>query len=98
VSATPARDIVESYAAIIEQAHDAGVRVIGATLTPANLDGDSEGDRQAVNEWIRHSGHFDAVLDFDAVVRSRVAPNQLSSLYTDEIVHLNDDGYEALAA
>src|SRR5262249_10180268 len=98
VSASPARDIIEAYQVIIEQAHAADVRVIGATLTPANLTGDSETDRQVVNGWIRHSGHFDAALDFDAVVRSRVEPNQLSSLYTDEVVHMNDKGYQALAA
>jgi lysophospholipase L1-like esterase len=96
-SASPARDIIDAYQSIISQAHAADIRVIGATLTPGNLPPDTEADRQAVNEWIRHSGQFDAVLDFDAVVRNPASPDQVAPQYTNEIVHLNDAGYQALA-
>ena len=73
-SGTPARDIVDSYRTIIEQAHEADVRVIGVTLTPANLQPDTEADRQAINDWIRKSGKLDAVLDFDVAFRPGTTP------------------------
>lgn len=73
-------DIIAGYQQLISRAHDHGMRIIGATLTPfavafkgTPLEGyyneDKEAKRVAVNEWIRNSGAFDGVIDFDAVVR-----------------------------
>ena len=57
----------------------------------------SEADRIAVNAWIR--GHFDAVLDFDAVVRDPARPDHLLPAYdTGDHLHLSPAGYRALAA
>lgn len=71
------------YRQFIERAHDHGIRVVGATLTPYGGPGyytdEGEKDRQAVNFWIRTSGEFDAVVDFDAVVRD---PRDRSRLQT----------------
>jgi lysophospholipase L1-like esterase len=73
--ATLVARILAAYQQIIARAHAHGLRVYGATITPYVGSGYyhpgplSEADRQAVNQWIRAAGHFDAVIDFDAVVR-----------------------------
>lgn len=79
--------VLSAYEQIILLAHAHGLRVFGATLTPyvgsdyyhpAPL---SEADRQAVNAWIRAPGHFDAVIDFDSVVRDPQHPDRLLPAY-----------------
>jgi lysophospholipase L1-like esterase len=97
------RQITTAYSQMIEKAHAAGIRIYGATITPF-LDCEayhpkpiSEADRIAVNAWIR--GHFDAVLDFDAVVRDPARPDHLAPAYdTGDHLHLSPAGYRALAA
>jgi lysophospholipase L1-like esterase len=97
------RQITTAYSQMIEKAHAAGIKAYGATITPF-LDCEayhpkpiSEADRIAVNAWIR--GHFDAVLDFDAVVRDPARPDHLLPAYdTGDHLHLSPAGYRALAA
>ena len=96
-SADPVGGIIRGYLAIIDRAHAAGLRVTGATLTPAGQSDRKEEWRQAVNHWIRTSGAFDEVVDFDAAVRDPAAPNHLRPAYRADFVHLNDAGYRALA-
>jgi lysophospholipase L1-like esterase len=90
--------IVGGYQSIIADAHKAGVRVIGATITPAHLTGAKESTRLAINSWIRTSGAFDAVVDFDAAVRDPSDPSRVPPAYDAYYAHLHDDGYAALAA
>jgi lysophospholipase L1-like esterase len=77
--------IIEGYRQTIERAHDHGVRVVGATITPFTgnthyrNDADAEADRQQVNAWIRAPGHFDAVIDFASVVADPAHPERLSA-------------------
>jgi len=53
--------------------------------------------RQTVNNWIRKSGEFDAVIDFDAVLRDPAAPVQLSATYDSaDHIHPSDAGYQAI--
>ncbi len=72
--------ILSAYQQIIARAHAHGLRVYGATITPYvgstyyHPGPLSESDRQAVNQWIRAPGHFDAVIDFDAIVRDPQNP------------------------
>jgi lysophospholipase L1-like esterase len=77
--------------------------VIGATITP--FAGSSyyhpgpatEADRQAINAWIRASGHFDAFIDFDKVVRDSSAPGHLLPAFDcGDHLHPNAAGYRAL--
>ncbi len=96
-STDPVRAVVSGYQAMIDRAHTAGVRVVGATLTPAGQVGAVEAWRQAINNWIRTSGQFDAVIDLDAAVRDPLHPNRIAEGLTNEIVHFNDAGYRALA-
>ncbi len=60
-----AADLIAGYQRIIAAARHGGVKVFGATLTPASLPSERESIRLAVNQWIRSSHAFDGVVDFD---------------------------------
>jgi lysophospholipase L1-like esterase len=97
-------DLIGAYQQIVLRAHAADLRVYGATVTPfgGNIYDDPAGlrerSRQQVNTAIR-GGLFDAVTDFDAVVRDPAAPRQLAAAFdTGDHLHLNPAGYAALAA
>jgi lysophospholipase L1-like esterase len=98
-------ELCTAYEEIAAKAHTAGIAVYGATLTPfAGSDpyddpaGHREAARQAVNAWIRASGRFDAVLDFDQAVRDPRSPARLSAAVdSGDHLHLNPAGYRALA-
>jgi len=83
---------------IIARAHARGIRVIGATLTPYKGAGyfapDGEAVREAVNEWIRTSGAFDAVVDFASAVADPADPTSFRADYNlKDKLHPNDAGY-----
>jgi lysophospholipase L1-like esterase len=89
--------LIAGYGAIVTDAHAAGLRVIGATMTPASLSAEDEAARLAVNDWIRTSGTFDSVVDFDEVARDPSSPTRLRPEWDAGMAHLNDAGYAALA-
>ncbi|WP_377268006.1 SGNH/GDSL hydrolase family protein [Peterkaempfera sp. SMS 1(5)a] len=98
-------DVIAAYGQIVTRAHAQGIRVYGATLTPFggnsydDPDGYREASRQAVNTWIRTSGRFDSVIDFDRAVRDPQNPRQLSAAFdVGDHLHLNPQGYGVLAA
>ncbi|HEY2469006.1 MAG TPA: SGNH/GDSL hydrolase family protein [Terracidiphilus sp.] len=95
--------VLAAYQQIIARAHAHGLRVIGATITPYVGSGYyhpgplSEADRQAVNQWIRAAGHFDAVVDFDTVVRDPQHPDQLLPAFDcGDHLHPSPAGYKAM--
>lgn len=95
--------LIDAYAQIIAYAHARGVRAIGATILPFGgthayrSDADADADRQSVNAWIRAAGHFDAVIDFDAVMRDPANPAQLLPAYdTGDRLHPSPAGYRAM--
>jgi lysophospholipase L1-like esterase len=95
--------VIAAYQQIIERAHENGLRVYGATITPYVGSGYyhpgplSEADRQVVNSWIRAEGHFDAVIDFDAVVRDPEHPDRLLPAYDcGDHLHPGPAGYKAM--
>jgi lysophospholipase L1-like esterase len=102
---TVAGDLIDAYDQIIVRAHAQDIRVYGATLTPFggnsgydDAAGLREGARRTVNEWIRHAGRFDAVIDLDAAARDAAVPRQLAPAYdVGDHLHLNPAGYRALA-
>jgi len=105
--ASTADAIIAADRQIILQAHAAGLRIIGATLTPAAGAKDSQAGgsgepqslRQTVNDWIRTGGAFDAVVDFDAAVRDPANPDHIAPQYDGgDHLHFNDAGYQALAS
>jgi len=107
--APSADDVIAGYKQLVARAHLHKMRIIGATLTPfeetfkgSPLEGyynaDKEKKRQAINKWIRESGAFDAVLDFDAVVRNPSRPSYIQAIYdAGDHLHPNDAGYKAMA-
>jgi lysophospholipase L1-like esterase len=100
--AVQADDLIAALKQLIDRAHEHGIKVIGGTLTP--YEGaiyHSEGGeeiRMMVNQWIRSSGAFDAVVDFDAVTRDPEHPKQFREGFNNsDHLHPNDAGYEAMA-
>jgi lysophospholipase L1-like esterase len=98
------RDIILAYQQMIVRARTHGLRVIGATIMPFSgfqlyEDAQSEADRQAVNAWIRGSGEFDAVIDFDAITRDPANPARLSAAVDGgDHLHPSAAGYKVMAA
>lgn len=95
--------VVAAYQQIIVRAHAHGLRVYGATITPYvgstyyHPGPLSEADRQAVNEWIRGAGHFDAVIDFDRVLRDPEHAERLLPEYDcGDHLHPSPAGYKAM--
>ena len=101
--------LIAAYRQLITRAHLRHARIIGATLTPfegALQDSDiknyyseaKEQTRQALNHWIRSSGEFDAVIDFDAVLRDPQQPRRfLPAFDSGDHLHPGDRGYKAMA-
>jgi lysophospholipase L1-like esterase len=95
--------VLSAYRQLVERAHAHGLQVFGATITPYvgsnyyHPSPVSEADRQAVNQWIRAPGHFDGVIDFDAVVRDPNHPDQLLPDFDcGDHLHPSPAGYKAM--
>lgn len=86
---------------IIERAHAHGIKVLGATLTPfgGSKTEDAQGEtmRAAENEFIRSSGHFDGVIDFDKATRDPADPLKFAAAADGgDHLHPGDTGYEIM--
>jgi lysophospholipase L1-like esterase len=103
-----AEQLIAGDEQLIARAHAHGVRIIGATLTPfGGSNGQYGGDygtafgeqqRQALNEWIRTSGAFDGVIDFDRATADPSDPSRLLPAYdSGDHLHPGDAGYQAMA-
>ncbi|PQV46977.1 SGNH/GDSL hydrolase family protein [Paraburkholderia sp. BL21I4N1] len=93
-----AADLIAGYQRVIAAARHAGVKVFGATLTPASLPAQRESIRLAVNQWIRTSHAFDGVVDFDAALRDPAQPDRLRRNFdSGDHIHPSDAGYAAMA-
>jgi lysophospholipase L1-like esterase len=100
-----AEEIIRGMKQIIARVHAKELRVFGATLTPfkrADYAGyysaAKEAERQAVNEWIRTSGAFDGVFDFDEALRDPDNPKRLLPKYdSGDALHPSDAGYREMA-
>jgi lysophospholipase L1-like esterase len=98
-----AQQIIAGYEQIIAQAHAAGLKIFGGTLTPfkgANYwTPAGEAKREAVNRWIRTSGAFDGVIDFAKAVSDPSDPSKLNPAYdSGDHLHPNGAGYRAMAS
>ena len=97
-----AEDLIVGLRQIIDRAHQHGIRVFGATLTPYEgadyYSEDGEAERQAVNQWIRTGGAFDGVFDFDAAVRDPQHPSRFREEFqSGDHLHPSAAGYKAMA-
>ena len=93
--------IIQGHRQLIARAHARGLKIYGGTLTPfggfALSSSLKEEMRQKVNDWIRASGEYDDVIDFDELLRDPSDPTRLLPLYdSGDHLHPNDIGYEAM--
>ena len=101
-----AQDLIGGYRQLIARAHAKGIAIYGATLTPFEgtvfpgyYSADKDSVRQQVNAWIRSSGEFDAVIDFDQALRDPAHPARVLPAYdSGDHLHPSDAGMQALAA
>lgn len=99
--------LLVAYEQFVTRVHAAGIPVFGATITPFMApegvdslysDPRRERTRQRVNQWIRTSGVFDEVLDFDKVLRDSENEIQLKKEFSSgDYLHPNVAGYQRLA-
>jgi lysophospholipase L1-like esterase len=99
--------LIQAYQQIITRLHTAGIPVFGATITPFGAPNSTIqaystdlrlATREKVNAWIRTSGAFDAVVNFDAVVRDAQNPERLVPEYNSgDYLHPTPAGYQAMA-
>jgi lysophospholipase L1-like esterase len=97
-----ADDLTAAYHQMIEIAHEHGIKMIGCTITPeggsSSFRDAGEPIREAANTWIRTSGEFDAVVDFDKVMRDANDPQRFSSAAeSPDLLHPGDAGYKMMA-
>jgi len=94
--------LIAGYQRLIAIAHSNGIAIVGATLQPDQgahyYTARGNRVRREVNRWIRTSGAFDAVADFDAVLRDPADPAEMLPAYdSGDHLHPNDAGYQAVA-
>jgi lysophospholipase L1-like esterase len=97
-----AAQLIAADTQIIDRAHVLGIRVLGGTLTPfagsITYNAARERTRQSLNRWIRTSGAFDGVVDFDRALRDPADPMNLRAAYdSGDHIHPDDAGYAAMA-
>jgi len=94
----PANQVIDAMRTIAERVHARHVRIVASTILPmCNAAGsDKEATRLEVNEWIRSSGTFDAVLDFDSVLRDPADPTVMIADLRNDCYHPNAAGDQLL--
>jgi lysophospholipase L1-like esterase len=100
-----AQDIIAGLKQLAERAHEKGLKIYGATLTPfagtifkGYYSPAKDVQRKAINRWIRTSGAFDGVIDFEKAVQDRSNPDRIAPAYdSGDHLHPKDAGYKAMA-
>ncbi|MGA8730832.1 MAG: SGNH/GDSL hydrolase family protein [Terracidiphilus sp.] len=97
-----AGDLEQGMAQLVARAHEHGIKVFGATVTPYKGAGyfteKGEQIREALNQWILTSGVFDGTIDFDKATRDPANPLVFASQYdSSDHLHPKDAGYSAMA-
>jgi lysophospholipase L1-like esterase len=100
-NAVTTEEIIGAYRQMAARAHERGIKIIGATLTPyegaAYASPAGEAIRSAVNDWIRTAGVFDGYVDFDLATQDPASPKSLRKEYNiSDHLHPNDAGYNAM--
>lgn len=92
--------MIGALAQVTKRARERGIKVIGATIMPYGASGyyhpdaANDADREAVNAWIRTPGHFDGMVDFDALMRDPAHPNRLRKEFdSGDGLHPSPEGY-----
>ena len=96
-----AGDLIAAYKTMIDKAHARNIKVYGGTITPIKksfyYEDFRESARDSVNNWIRNSGHFDAVIDFDMAIRNpEDTLTILPKAHSGDYLHPNELGYKMM--
>lgn len=97
-----AEQLIPLYEQIINEAHELGIYVYGATITPFKNSfyyrDDREMGRQMVNTWIRTTPLLDGVIELEHAVRDPQDTIMMHSdfLFENDYLHPNAKGYEAM--
>jgi lysophospholipase L1-like esterase len=104
-TAVTSKDVIAGYRQLIARAHRKRISIIGTTIPPFEhalfenplfesfYSPEKEKERQEINAWVRNSGEFDGVIDFDAAVRDPNHPTQILAAYdSGDHLHVNDAG------
>jgi lysophospholipase L1-like esterase len=96
------KDLEAAYSQMIERAHARGIVIFGSTLTPFEGSGyynqRTEQDRKELNRWIRQSGGFDGIIDFERSVCDPSEPSRLKADFdSGDHLHLSPSGYRRMA-
>ena len=96
-----AKELIAAYDKMIDKAHAKGIKVYGATITPIKKSfyykDYRESARNVVNNWIRTSGYFDAVIDFDKIIRNpKDTLSILPEIQSGDYLHPNEQGYQIM--
>jgi lysophospholipase L1-like esterase len=99
-----AQDLIDGHRQLIARAHERGLKIYGATITPFKNDTlgfytpENAAARKTFNHWLRTSSEYDGVIDFDAALRDPDEPERLLAAYdSGDHLHTNDAGREAMA-
>jgi lysophospholipase L1-like esterase len=96
-----ADDLIAGYKQIIARTHARGLKIFGATILPyqgfRGWTAQGEAKRVAVNQWIRTSGGFDGIIDFDGALRDPASPTRMAPQYdSGDHLHPGTAGHEAM--
>jgi lysophospholipase L1-like esterase len=95
-----AKGLLAAYDSMITKAHARGLKIYGATITPfkkaSYYTPFRDAARNLINEWIRTSGHFDAVIDFDKAIRDPNDPATILASAQSDYLHPNELGYQMM--
>jgi lysophospholipase L1-like esterase len=99
-----AAHVIAGLQTLVTRSHAAGLPIYGGTILPFAGTRDAysaQGElaRETVNDWIRHRGAYDGVIDFDQVTREPAQPQRLRAAFdSGDHIHPNDSGYRAMAS
>ncbi len=96
-SVTTSDNMIKAYTEIADSARARGIKVYGATITPFNGNNyysvNSDGCRQRINAWVRSTPKYDAVIDFDRIIRNPNDTTRILPAYNNDGLHPNIAGY-----
>jgi lysophospholipase L1-like esterase len=97
---SPGSQVIAGMQEIVQRVHARGLRIIGATVLPmCNPAGSAkEANRQQVNGFIRTSGIFDGVIDWDSVMKDPADPTVIRAAWRHDCYHPNATGDRMMAA
>jgi lysophospholipase L1-like esterase len=99
-AAKTTNNLIDAYKQMIVKAHNKNVRIYGATIPPfkgnSYYNQYSDSSRNAVNEWIRHSGNYDGVIDFCKTMANPMDTTSLITTYQNDHLHPDAAGYKKM--